>query len=46
MDIYHVWCDKKGDIADSVWVSNMQSFLDHLVTENKMIQYRITRCKM
>jgi hypothetical protein len=46
MDIYHVWCDKKGDIKDTVWVKNMQSFLDHLVSENKMISYRITRCKM
>ena len=46
MDIYHVWCDKKGDIGDLQWVTNMKSFLDHLVTEGKMISYRITRCKM
>jgi hypothetical protein len=24
----------------------MKGFLDHLVSENKMISYRITRCKM
>ena len=24
----------------------MCSFLDHLVSENKMVSYRITRCKM
>lgn len=46
MDIYHVWCDKKGNISDSQWVENMRGFLDHLVTENKMVSYRITRCKM
>ena len=46
MDIYHVWCDKKGDIKDLDWVNNMKSFLDHLVSEDKMVSYRITRCKM
>ena len=46
MDIYHIWADKKGDIGDSDWVSNMRDFLDHLIQENKMVSYRITRCKM
>lgn len=46
MDIYHVWCDKKGEISDLAWVKNMQGFLDHLVQEDKMVSYRITRCKM
>ena len=46
MDIYHVWADKKGDISDLEWVTNMRGFLDHLVSENKMVSYRITRCKM
>ncbi len=46
MDIYHIWADKKGDISDREWVSNMRLFLDHLVSEGKMISYRITRCKM
>jgi hypothetical protein len=46
MDIYHIWADKAGDISDSDWVSNMKSFLQHLVDENKMVSYRITRCKM
>jgi hypothetical protein len=46
MDIYHIWADKKGDISDSEWVNNMRGFLDHLVSENKMVSYRITRCKM
>jgi hypothetical protein len=46
VDIYHIWADKEGDISDKDWVDNMKSFLDHLVTENKMQSYRITRCKM
>ena len=46
MDIYHVWCDKKGNIPDREWVEHMKSFLDHLVKEEKMVSYRITRCKM
>jgi hypothetical protein len=46
MDIYHVWCDKKGEISDLAWVKNMRGFLDHLVQEDKMVSYRITRCKM
>jgi hypothetical protein len=46
MDIYHIWADKKGDITDLEWVSNMRGFLDHLVSEGKMQTYRITRCKM
>ena len=46
MDIYHIWADKSGDITDTVWVNNMRGFLDHLVNENKMVSYRITRCKM
>lgn len=46
MDIYHIWADKEGEISDSEWVNNMRGFLDHLVSEDKMISYRITRCKM
>ena len=46
MDIYHIWADKSGDITDSVWVNNMRGLLGHLVSENKMVSYRITRCKM
>lgn len=46
MNIYHIWCDKQGEVADSVWVNNMRGFLDHLVSEGRMESYRITRCKM
>ena len=46
MDIYHIWADKSGDMPDTVWVSNMKGFLQHLVDEGKMESFRITRCKM
>ena len=45
-DIYHIWADKDGDLSDLEWVTNMRGFLDHLVSENRMLSYRITRCKM
>lgn len=45
-DIYHIWADKDGDLSDLEWVTNMRGFLDHLVKENRMLSYRITRCKM
>jgi hypothetical protein len=46
MDIYTIWANKAGDLSDLEWVTNMKSFFDHLVSENKMHSYRITRCKM
>jgi hypothetical protein len=45
-DIYHIWANKAGEISDIDWVTNMRSFLQHLVDENKMLSFRITRCKM
>jgi len=45
-DIYHIWADKDGDLSDLEWVTNMRGFLDHLVSEKRMLSYRITRCKM
>ena len=46
MDIYTIWANKEGDISDIDWVNNMKKFFDHLVSEGKMVSYRITRCKM
>ena len=46
MDIYHVWADKTDDITDQAWAENLRGFLEHLVIEDKMVSYRITRCKM
>ena len=45
-DLYTIWANKEGDISDIDFVNNMKSFLQHLVDEDKMISYRITRCKM
>ena len=46
MDIYTIWADKEGDISDLDWVNGMKSFFDHLKSEGKLEDYRITRCKM
>lgn len=46
MDLYTIWADKQGEISDLEWVSNMRKFFDHLIEENKMVNYRITRRKM
>ena len=45
-DLYTIWADKQGDITDLEWVTNMRGFLQHLVDEDKMLSFRITRCKM
>lgn len=45
-DLYTIWADKEGDISDQEWVANMRSFLQHLVDEDRMLSFRITRCKM
>ena len=45
-DLYTIWADKQGDITDLEWVTNMRAFLQHLVDEDKMLSFRITRCKM
>ena len=45
-DLYTIWADKEGDISDLDWVNGMKSFLNHLKSEGKMLDYRITRCKM
>jgi hypothetical protein len=45
-DIYHIWANKAGDISDIDWVTNMRKFLQHLVDEDRMRSFRITRCKM
>lgn len=45
-DIYHIWANKAGDISDIDWVTNMRKFLQHLVDEERMLSFRITRCKM
>ena len=45
-DLYPILEDKEGDITDLDWVNGMKKFFDHLIAEDKMITYRITRCKM
>ena len=45
-DLYTIWANKEGDISDIDFVENMRGFLQHLVDEDKMLSFRITRCKM
>ena len=45
-DIYHIWADKKQGISDIDFANNMRNFLQRLVDENKMSNFRITRCKL
>jgi len=45
-DLYTIWADKQGDITDIDWVNGMKGFFEHLISEDRMISYRITRCKM
>ena len=45
-DLYTIWADKEGNISDLDWVNGMRAFFDHLISEDKMLTYRITRCKM
>jgi len=46
MDYYHIWANKSGKITDLKWVNHMKSFLDHLKSEDNIVDYKITRCKM
>lgn len=46
MNIYHIWCDKAEGITDTAWVEKMNQFFSRLVKDNKMVSYRITRCKL
>ena len=45
MDIYHVWANKTDGITDQEWAANLREFLEQLVQEDKMVCYRITRCR-
>ena len=45
-DLYTIWADKEGDISDLDWVNGMKQFFEHLISEDRMLTYRITRCKM
>jgi hypothetical protein len=45
-DIYHIWADKKQGITDIDFANNMRNFLQRLVDEDKMVSFRITRCKL
>lgn len=46
MDIYHVWCDLKPGVSDKEFASRLSTFLGRLKEQNKIENWRLTRCKL
>jgi hypothetical protein len=46
MDLYHVWCDLKPGVRDTVLVEATQSYLERLRSEGKIARWRLTRRKL
>ena len=46
MDVYHIWCNLKPGIKDLEFVSDLESYLEHLKQTDRLEGYRITRCKL
>ena len=46
MDIYHIWFDLKPGTPDVQFVERTQAYLGHLVEEQKIHSFRITRKKL
>ena len=46
MDIYHIWCNLKEGVKDSLFCDRAQAYFDHLKTQGKIAGYRITRRKL
>ena len=46
MDVYHIWFNLKDGIGDSEFADAARTYLDHLLAENLVVGYRITRRKL
>jgi hypothetical protein len=46
MDIYHIWFDLKPGTSDTQFVERTQAYLGHLVEQQKVHSFRITRKKL
>ena len=46
MDIYHIWCDLKPKIRDLEFVEAAEVYLNQLVTNQKLVRFRIMRRKL
>jgi hypothetical protein len=46
MDIYHIWCDLKPGIRDTMFTKAAEAYLQYLVQSGSLQQYRITRRKL
>ena len=46
MDLYHIWCDLKPGVKDSVLVEAARKYLGHLKSEGSIENWRLTRRKL
>ena len=46
MDIYHIWCDLDPGVGDLEFVSSVNAYLSHLISEGKIADFRVTRRKL
>ena len=46
MDIYHIWCNLKEGVSDTSFSNAVTSYLDDLVTREKLTRWRLTRRKL
>jgi hypothetical protein len=46
MNIYHIWFDLKPGTPDMPFVERTQAYLGHLVAQEKIHSFRITRSKL
>ena len=46
MDLYHIWCDLKPGVRDTVFVEAVGKYLGHLRSEGKIESFRLTRRKL
>ncbi|HVW28306.1 MAG TPA: DUF6614 family protein [Polyangiaceae bacterium] len=46
MDVYHIWFDLKPGTSDTQFVERLNAYLGHLVAEEKIRSFRVTRKKL
>ncbi len=46
MDVYHIWCDLKPGIRDTVFADKLHGYLTYLKTSGLIEAWRLTRRKL
>jgi len=46
MDLYYIWFNLKPGVRDMEFVASARGYLDHLKEGSRLVDYRITRCKL